>query len=127
MKQVQDSIEAKRKKYEEQGFADLSFEKSIGDKKLKMWLPSSIFMQQTMLLMASKVVSDGIDDIDEASKLNERYIKAVAKHTQINGEDLKPETCGLADCQGYILLYWTELLAPLSRWGETRAKKIITS
>jgi hypothetical protein len=122
---AKEKVEAKRKKYEEQGFADVDFEKEIDGKKIKMFLPSSVFVQQKMIIMASKVFSNQDYSVDEESDLAERFIKAVCKHTQINGNEANPEQEGIIRCQAYALMYWLELLNPLSTWGESIQKKMI--
>ena len=127
MEELKKAVELKRKKYEEQGYADKDFEKDINNARVKMWLPDSVFTQQTMLLIASKALHSDSGDVDEDAKLKKRYAEAVAKHTQINGEILNIEKVGLADCEAYCMIYWLELLSPLSIWAESRAKKMITS
>lgn len=118
-------IEQKRKKYEEQNFADKDFEKTIDAKFVKIWLPTSVFVQQTLLSIAAKVFSSGVKDIDEEAKLTERFYKAVCSHMQIDSKAVNPELLDLGELQGYALLYWVELLAPLSAWGDVKAIKAI--
>ena len=125
--QIQSRVAEKRKKYEEQNFADKDFEKTIDGKFIKLWLPSSVFVQQTLLSIAVRVFSNDFQDIDESSRLTERYYRAVCNHLQIEGANVNPDTLDLADLQAYALLYWVELLAPLSQWGDVKAKKAILS
>lgn len=118
-------IEAKRRKYESQSYADKDFEKNIDGKFIKIWLPASVFVQQTLLSIAAKVFANDFNDIDECAKLTERFYKAVCSHMQIDGKQINIESLDLADLQSYALLYWVELLAPLSAWGDVKAKKAI--
>lgn len=120
-------IETKRAKYEEQGYADKDFEKNIDGKFIKIWLPNSVFVQQTFLSIASKVFKNDFQDIDEEAKLTERLYKAVCSHMQIDAKAVNAELLDLAELQAYSLLYWVELLAPLSAWGDVKAKRIILS
>ena len=124
---IRKAVEEKRKKYEEQGYADKDFEKTVDGLKIKMWLPESVFTQQTMLLLASKALESNSNDIDEFSKVKKRYAEAVAKHTRINGEDLNIEKVGYGASEAYCLMYWMELLSPLSAWADLRAEKILLS
>lgn len=118
-------IEDKRKKYEEQGYADKEFEKTVNGKFIKIWLPASVFVQQTLLSIAAKVMTNDFQDMDEGAKLTERYYRAVCSHLQIDAKNAVVDSLDLADLQAYALLYWVELLAPLSAWGDVKAKKAI--
>lgn len=122
---VQDRLTEKRKKYEEQGFADKDFSKTVDDKHIKIWLPSSVFNQQKLLSLGSKVFSGHDLSIDEEGDLTERFSKAVCVHMQIDGDSVAPETLEFGDLQAYALLYWLELLSPLSVWGDAKAEKVI--
>lgn len=124
---VEDRILAKRKKYEEQGCADKTFEKKIDGKHIKMWLPESVFVQQKLLSIAAKVFSGDFSNIDEEGELNERYIKAVYSHMQIDSKTANPDISDFGDLQAFGLLYWTELLSPLSTWGDIKARKVMLS
>lgn len=122
---VQNRLNEKRKKYEEQGFADKTFEKRVDDKLIKIWLPDSVFVQQKLLSLGSKVFSSNNLNIDEEGELTERFSKAVCLHMQIEGNDVTPETLEFGELQAYTLLYWLELLSPLSVWGDVKAQKVI--
>lgn len=124
-KKIQDSLVAKRKKYEEQGFADKTYEKTIDGKHFKIWLPSSVFVQQKMLSIGSKVFNNDFLNIDEEADLTERFSKAVCSHMQVEGKEVSAETLEFAELQAYALLYWLELLSPLSMWGDVKAQKVI--
>lgn len=127
MEELKKAVEAKRKKYEAQGFADKDFQKTIDGAVVKMWLPDSVFEQQKMILMATNALSSDLSDVDEASSSKQRYANEVAKYTQINRESLDIQKSGLANCEAYCMIYWTELLAPLSVWAESKARKMLTS
>lgn len=122
---INSKIEDKRKKYEEQGHADKEFEKTVNGRFVKIWLPASVFVQQTLLSIAAKVMTNDFQDIDECSKLTERYYKAVCSHLQIDAKNVNADSMDLADLQAYALLYWVELLAPLSAWGDVKSKNTI--
>mgnify|MGYP003652421364 CR=1 FL=1 len=120
-------IEEKRVAYEAQNYADTTFEKTIDGKFLKIWLPASVFVQQQILALGSKVMSSDFANFDEQNALTERFYKAVFSHLQVDGKTVNPETCSLGDLQAYAWLYWVELLAPLSLWGDGKAKRAILS
>lgn len=124
---IESRIEAKNKKYEEQSFADKDFEKNIDNKLVKMWLPSSVFVQQALLSLGEKVASNRFRNLEEETSLTEEFYKKVCAHLQINGAAIVAETLELTDLQIYGLLYWVELLAPLSAWGDVKARKVMQS
>ncbi len=48
-------VEEKQKKYQEQGFADTTFETNLNGKRIKMFLPNSVFEQKILLNLGYKV------------------------------------------------------------------------
>ena len=124
-KVIHDRLMAKQKAYEEQGYADKDFSKKVDDKHIKIWLPDSVFVQQKLLSLGSKVFGDYNLNIDEESDLTERFSKAVCSHMQIDQKTVVPETLEFGELQAYALLYWLELLSPLSAWGDAKAQRVI--
>ena len=122
---LQERVLAKRTKYKEQGTADLDFMKTIGEDTLRMWLPKSVFDQQKLLSVGAKVFSSDFKDIDEEAELTKRYFVAICAHAQINGESVNAEKLGFGVLQSYALLYWMELLYPLSLWGDEKSREAI--
>ena len=124
---LQKRVLVKREKYQEQGFADDTLEKTVNGKLIKMWLPNSVFVQQKLLSIAAKVFSSDFKDIDEEAELTERYYKAVCTHTQLDGDNVNAAALDLGSLQAFALLYWMELLYPLSLWGDEKSKEAILS
>jgi hypothetical protein len=123
---IKQKVIDKRAKYKEQGFADKDFEKQIGKKHLKLWLPNSVFHQQKLLMLASKIFAGSIS-IDEEMELTDRFYKEVCKHGQLDGNNIVAESLELNEIQGFALLYWVELLYPLSLWSDEKIKEMTLS
>lgn len=124
-KKSQEHILAKRDKYDQQGFADKDYQFTLDGKTVKLWLPSSVFAQQSLLSLGSRVVHDQFADFEEETKLTEKYYKIICSHMQIDGKPVNPELLELANLQAYALTYWAELLYPLSLWSDAKAKKAL--
>lgn len=116
---------SKRDKYEVQGFADKTFETTIGGNIIKIWLPSSVFAQQNLLSLGEKVVNEKFDNIEQEQILTEKFYRIVCQHLQINGQSINPEALELVDLQCYAYLYWMEVLYPLSLWSDLKVRKVI--
>lgn len=121
---VQDQVNDKRKKYQEQGFADKDFEKQIGGKLFKIWLPSSVFEQQKLVNLASRLFAGSLS-FQEESDLTALYYNYVCKHASIDNSPVQAELLGLEQIQAFSLLYWVELLFPLSLWSDERTKEMM--
>ena len=123
---VQQQVLNKREKYKEQGFADKDFEKTIGGKHFKIWLPSSVFEQQKLINLASRIFSGNLS-FQEESELTALYYNYVCKHAQLDGKAVNVDLLGLEQLQAFALFYWVELLFPLSLWSDEKTKEMMLS
>jgi hypothetical protein len=123
---VQEQVLNKRKKYKEQGFADKDFEKTLDGKHFKIWLPSSVFEQQKLINLASRLFSGNLS-FQEESELTTLYYNYVCKHAHLDGKPVNAEVLGLEQLQAFALFYWVELLFPLSLWSDEKTKELMLS
>lgn len=125
---IQERIKAKCDKYKNQGYADKEFRKDLNGKKIVMTLPNNVFDQQKLLNLADTVLNNNYD-FYTSNELEEKYLKEVANKTLIDGQELSSilghKDFELPQLQTLSVLYYTELLAPLSQWRDIIAKEIL--
>lgn len=122
-------IKEKSEKYQEQGFADKEFRKEIKGKRVVMALPNNVYEQQKLLLMAESVMVNNLS-FYESFDLEKKFYEEISKNILIDNNPLS-SMLGMKDyelpqLQSYSMLYYIELLAPLSQWRDIVAKEILT-
>lgn len=126
---IQERIKAKCDKYNNQGYADKEFRKDWKDKKLVMTLPNNVFEQQKLLNLAETSLNNNYD-FYVSSELDEKYLKEIAARILIDGKELSSilgqKDFELPQLETLSVLYYVELLAPLSRWRDIVAQEMFS-
>jgi hypothetical protein len=126
---AQERIKAKADKYKNQGFADKEFRKDLNNKKIVMMLPNNVFEQHRLLNLAEEIFAQRLN-LEDMTNLEEKYLKEIAKYTLIDGQEfaniLGQKDAELAHLETYGILYYMELLAPLSAWRDIVAEEMFS-
>jgi hypothetical protein len=119
---LQERIKAKANKYKEQGFADKEFRTEYQSKKITMTLSNNVFEQNKLLNFAVDVLSGNSDN-------EEKFLKDIAANILVDGKELLnilgQKDFELPQLLSLCILYYSELLAPLSLWRDIVAKEML--
>jgi hypothetical protein len=122
-----DRIKEKAKKYKEQGFADTEYRDD--ENKIIMKLPKNVMEQHKLLILAESVITKTNSSYDEIVSLEERYYNAISKNILVDGvelsEKIKAGNVSVSHLLSYGILYYAELLSPLTSWRDIIATELL--
>lgn len=122
---IKKHVEEKKEKYKSQGRADKEFEKKINGKNVKIWLPNSVFDQQKLMMLGEEIMNSA-KDFETNFQLTTKFYLEVCKHLMIDTNLANAELLELSELKAYSMLYYVELLLPLSLWGDMVADEILS-
>jgi hypothetical protein len=122
---IKKHVEEKKELYKSQGRADKEFEKKINGKNIKIWLPNSVFDQQKMMMLGEEIMNTS-KDFDTNFELTSKFYREVCKYLMVDSNLANPELLELSEIKAYSMLYYVELLLPLSLWGDMVADEILS-
>lgn len=132
-KDVQEAVKAKIRDVQENGFVEKEFDGMLGDKKVKMILPNDVRKQLYLLKIGDQWMTDsgqllmgGVSDLETAYNMSVNYLENITKNMLIDGEEVKDlNQIPVEDLKAYGLVYYLELLLPLSHRSATKSEESV--
>lgn len=124
---IQEASKRKIEDIQKREFVNKDFEIEIGGKKIKFSLPNDVRKQLLALTLAQKwLLDNGSGSLEDSHNTNIAYCELVVNNMLIDGQSVNDlNAVNVEDLKAYGLVYYMELLLPLSHRSAMKAEDSI--